>query len=423
MSVGQDMQSRGVFWDAIERCLDSNSDRCLSRLTRFVRTPTDVPIGQTELDPTDPKIAHYIADIVAPEVEALHPRDLIIDEYNNLICRFGRGESPATVLMVGYAVSQHANKMADPYSARIANAKSFGFDEDCVFGRGASQNKGSLAAALAALEAVDVLGVDLPGTVWFAVNTEGRSSHSMMQRILNQLPIRPQNGILCVGTDNRVSLGNRGRVDVRITLSGKSVHSSTPWLGANAIEGAAAVVQRLQRIPCTKCHSSLGRTQITVYNMAFSPIAPHTLPDMCAMIVDRRLLPGETVEDAIEEIQRAVAPLPPFEICVEQGACMFPAEVQPNDFVVRAIDKAHRVFTDSAVETFYPHYTFDAGYPCQAGIPTVMFGPSSGTGSDVGDEFVSLSQVGTAAKIYTGAISLLAGNQGEFLDVRAKGGM
>ena len=90
---------------------------------------------------------------------------------------------------------------------------------------------------------------------------------------------------------------------------------------------------------------------------------------------------------------------------------MLPALVGGNATVVEALQRGAKETLGHELETFYPRSTFDAGYACRIGVPTVMCGPLSGeldTTGVLGDDFVSLDQLVDAAKIYAGAASSLA---------------
>src|SRR5581483_5786321 len=124
--------------------------------------------------------------------------------------------------------------------------------------------------------------------------------------------------------DNRICLGNRGRVDVNVTIKGKTTHSGMPWLGLSAIEGAYEAQTRLRTLRFERRHPQLGQTQATVYQLTFAPIAPHTLPDADA-------------EGAVAEIRDAIGDLSPYQVTVEKGAHMYPAEVPVDAPIVRAL--------------------------------------------------------------------------------------
>src|ERR687885_2508408 len=134
----------------VERHLDE--DYLTQILVRLLQTPTDVPLGQTELAPEDPKLARYVREVVRPELERFGFDRVLVDDSNNLVCRIGADVLSPSLLLMGYAVAQHANLMADPYPGRIASGREYGLDEPCAFGQAATQHKGALAAALGGLK-------------------------------------------------------------------------------------------------------------------------------------------------------------------------------------------------------------------------------------------------------------------------------
>jgi succinyl-diaminopimelate desuccinylase len=87
---------------------------------------------------------------------------------------------------------------------------------------------------------------------------------------------------------------------------------------------------------------------------------------------------------------------------------MLPALVSEEDDVVVALQRGARHALGRPLETFYPPYTFDAGYPCSLGVPTVMCGPSSSDfgGPDVlGADFVLLRHLRQAAATFAAAVA------------------
>jgi hypothetical protein len=89
---------------------------------------------------------------------------------------------------------------------------------------------------------------------------------------------------------------------------------------------------------------------------------------------------------------------------------MLPALVSEDDTVVRALQAGAERTLGRTLETFYPPYTFDAGYPCSLGVPTVMCGPSSpeiaGAGI-LGEDSVLVSLITGAGAFYAGAVASL----------------
>src|SRR4051794_17824851 len=92
-------------------------------LSRLARVPTDVPIGfETLMEPDDPKLVHYVQDVMRPEFVRLGVYDLLDAPRNNLIARYGTSESGLTLLIQNYTPAQHSNLMDDPFSGKIGSA-------------------------------------------------------------------------------------------------------------------------------------------------------------------------------------------------------------------------------------------------------------------------------------------------------------
>jgi acetylornithine deacetylase/succinyl-diaminopimelate desuccinylase-like protein len=291
--------------------------------------------------------------------------------------------------------------MERPYEPRIESVTALGLDEPALFALGVSQTKAHQATMLAVLERLLPKADRLRGRLWWAVNNEGRSSHDCSYAILDAIAARggrPQFAIVQQPTGLRLSLGNRGRADIEVTIEGRSGHSSRPDLALSAVEGAVDVVNRLRTLRWKDSHPDLGERQAVVYKMEFHPLAPHTLPAVAHLTVDRRLLPEDDPDAAAAEVERAIGDLSPYHVTVHRGVTMLPALVDPNDPWVSSLERAHSAVTGSLPETFYLTGTFDAGGPHSRGIPTVQYGCGVRT-ILTGDDFVTLSSLETEARV------------------------
>ena len=378
-------------------------------LSRLARVPTDVPLGfNTLMEPDDPKLVHYVQDVVRPELAALGVYDLLDVPRNNLVARLGAGRSGQVLLIQNYTPAQHHNLMDEPFSGKVANAAAYGCPEPAVFGQGVSQNKAHQAVMLAALKMLLDTGARLDGTLYWAVNNEGRSSHECSEAITAALDPKPSFGIIQIGTGLKISLGNRGRVDINVHVKGRAAHSSTPEEGLSAIDAANEVINRLRRLKWTDRHPILGGRHAIVYKMRFEPQAPHTLPAEVFLTVDRRMLPGDDPEIATDEVRRVIGDMAPYGVSVETGVLMWPALVDPNLDWVAALGAAHRAVTGCEVETVYGRGTFDAGGPCRLGVPTVMYGATGGVWP-TGADFVPISAAVAEANVLAGLILVQLG--------------
>jgi succinyl-diaminopimelate desuccinylase len=296
--------------------------------------------------------------------------------------------------------------MQDPLRARRVRAADGG---EFWVGLGASQSKSGLAAICASVAALRETGVDPAGRLLVGICSEGSSTHESSTVLYESLDPLPAGAVLTVGTRNQISLGNRGRVDVVVEIHGRPTHSSVAdQLGLNPIPVVAEVQRRIEALQLDPApHPQLGRRSILPYKLTCGPIAPHTIPAWCLLVLDRRLLPGDDPDLAVAEVGAALDGL---DVSVRRGATMLPALVDGDATVVTALQHGAEQALGRRLETFYPRSTFDAGYACGIGVPTVMCGPLSGeldTTGVLGDDFVALNQLVDAALLYAAAISIL----------------
>lgn len=385
-------------------------DRVLERLDRrflidalaeLIKVPTEVPLGpDTLIAPDHPKLVHYVQNVVRPMMRHAGIHNIMEMPLNQIVVRAGLGESPEALLLEAYTPSQHHNFTKEPFTPRIAIPYEHGIDEPCIFGQGISQNKVHLAAAMTVLKALVETGDELRGTLYFALNNEGRSSHACSEAIIPRLNPKPRYGIVLIGTGFAISAGNRGRVDVYVHVHGEPTHSSTPWKGLSAILGANEVINRVNAMRFTKTHPLLGGQHAVPYQVVYEPVAPHTLPGYPRITIDRRLLPNDDIDQAVDEIRQAIGDMSPFRVVVEKGVYMLPALVDIESPLVKRLSESTLYATGKQPPLQYQPGSFDAGGLCQMGVETVMWGASGGVGL-LGDDFVALSDAWNEALALT----------------------
>src|SRR5262245_32452523 len=127
--------------DAAKRIIEKNlrHDEVKRLLVKFVQTPSP----QTDLLEKEPQVLSLIREVVKPELErsGLHPA---IDGMGNLVAALkGRGQGKR-LLLVAYAMSAAPGMMQRPYSGELVDGAAFGLQGECIWGRGACEQKGSL---------------------------------------------------------------------------------------------------------------------------------------------------------------------------------------------------------------------------------------------------------------------------------------
>ncbi|HEY2136448.1 MAG TPA: peptidase dimerization domain-containing protein, partial [Xanthobacteraceae bacterium] len=289
--------------DAIKTLLDARiaRERAKQLLIELVR----VPSPQTALLEDEPLLKAFIRDAIEPRLRAMGFCDVRYDPMGNLIATIGSDTSGRSLMFIGNAMNQPASTMPNPYDGDVVDGAKFGLPGEAVMGKGASEQKANLAAMLHALETVIASEIPITGRLIFTCCLSGETGkHDAIKSVIEAAGVRADMAVLG-GTNLKITLGNRGRIDVFCVVKGAPCHSSRPWDGINAITGAsAAIALLLARVKLDKSHPQLGPQSLTVNHIRSFPDSTHTVQERCEFTLDRRLLPGEDPDEAFAEIER-----------------------------------------------------------------------------------------------------------------------
>ena len=398
------MELREAFLIADTHVDDPELDALFGELLR-------VPSVHTDLMEADPAVKAFAADVVAPGLEGLTGVAPRTDGMGNLLWRCGGAGSDAAegLLFMGYAMTYPAGSMPEAFSGKVVPGEDYGLKGPCLWGRGGCEQKAALAAMMAGAAAVCRSGLELARPLSLAVSLAGETGrHDAARYMLEEDGLTGRYGIVGLGTTNRVCLGNKGRIDVDVVVRGKSCHSSTPWAGINAVDGARAVLERLDGLVDGIAHPELGPASLVATHIESGPDILHTIQDHCRLTLDRRLMPGEEPGEALAAISRALGDMEPWQVEVTQGNFMYPTDVPASSEVAVALEAARGQAGEAGPPLYFPA-ALDAGYLNEKGIETVMFGPGDLAFAHTDAEVVPLEQVRRAARIYAAAaLQLLA---------------
>ncbi len=369
-----------------------------SEVEQVLQPLLETPSPQTSLFESEPLVRNFLRSTVAPLIEQIglsHETD----EAGNLITEAGEGHAPGLVIFC-YAMTHPAGRMTKPYDASRSTTDD---GEVHLRGRGASEQKGALAAALLALSQIAERRNELGGTFTLCVSPSGETGrHDAAEAFLDHrrnLPA-PSACLVGIGTNNDICTANKGRIDATIRVYGRAGHSAMPWMSRNAIEGARQVLRRLDDIHLPGTHPRLGSPTLTPTSLRSSPEATHTIPDCVEIVVDRRLLPGDSPESALEDIQAALNEVDDWETELEPGPVMFPSDLPPDSPLVASLRSAFAAAGRPEVALTSSHGCIDAGVFTRNGIPAVMLGPGDQAMWHSDEESVSLQDIALCADVY-----------------------
>ena len=380
------------------------------RVKELMVALAQVPSPLSELLEAEPQLRAFIDAAVEPRLRAMGVTDIVRDRMGNLAASYGRNTDGRSLLLVTNVMNQPAATMTNPYGGEVREGEPYGLPGEVVLGKGLSEQKAPLAAILSAMEALIGSGIAVTGRLIFLCCLSGETGrHDAIRNLLEETGLRADMALLN-GTGNRISLGNRGRVDVTITVHGTPCHSSRPAQGCNAITGAAEVMRRLaEGLQFSASHPDLGAPTWAVNHIRSFPDSTHTIQDRCEITLDRRLIPGEDPDEALAEIGRLVLPVDgapdpasgkPWRVEVTKGPFMYPSLVEANSELVRAICRASETALGVTPPTYYASNAFDQGYLNHIGIPACTYGPGEEKYAHTDLDMASVDRTYDAAKVY-----------------------
>jgi acetylornithine deacetylase/succinyl-diaminopimelate desuccinylase-like protein len=380
-----------------------------------------VPSPQTDLLEEEPQLREFMKRALMPRMKALGMANTRLDRMGNLIAEAGAGKSGHSLMFVTHAMNQPPSSMPDPYGGKIIDATPHGLPGEAVLGKGASEQKGTMAAMLHAIEAVRAADIPIEGRLFFICCVSGETGkHDAIRHVVETEGVRAEIAFV-YGNGLKLQLGNRGRVDVKAVVRGTPSHSSRPNEGANAVTGAMELLRRLAaEIPNDREHPQLGTASLTCNRIESFPKSTHTVQDRCEIGLDRRLLPGEDPDAAVAEIERVAATLNgwpdpasgnPLRVEIEKGPVMYPSLVTEDAPVVHLLKAGCVAMLGHAPETFYGQSAHDQGYLNSVGISTANFGSGEQAFAHTDLDMASVDKTFGAAKVYAWIIASYLGKR------------
>ncbi len=258
-------------------------------------------------------------------------------------------------------------------------------DGDKLFGRGAYDMKGALAAMMCALK--DVERQERVRVRLVCVPDE--ESEELDERATEGVVKRGLGGNFAITgepTDLHIGVEAKGVLAMSIEVHGRAAHSSTPWLGDNAVLKAIDVFRAIETLPFSRESSEMFDRPSINLGRIMGGDALNKVPDECTMAVDIRYLPGQDPAEILTQVES----IP--EIDVTRTFIWPPVSVARTDPYVRALREAVARSIRGEAMSVGRDGASDAASFLGAGIPAVEFGPG-GAGHHGPDEWVSLSSM------------------------------
>jgi succinyl-diaminopimelate desuccinylase len=373
--------------------------------SELVRVPSVNPMGRE----IDPGMCHEgrMADAVEEffrELGLPTERFEVAPGRPNILARVDMDAAAPTIILDAHLDTVPVDGMTVPPFEGLQR-------DGRLFGRGAADVKGPLAAMLVAIRRLAEARPGGAANVVFSGCCDEESTTLGIRHLIRTwqsgrsylLPRAPDFAIIAEPTSLSVVAAHKGVVRVKVRTAGRACHSSAPEQGINAIYRMARVVTSIEDYATLLRehaeHPLCGRPSISVGRVT-GGTSVNVVPDSCCIEIDRRLIPGETIESARTSLEgflqeRAGDGLqmdPPWLTCP-------PLCDGPNDVLAEAVIDRLSVIGIPCQKIGVPFGTH-AAYTAQAGVPSVVLGPGSISQAHTSDEWIDLDQLDHAANVY-----------------------
>lgn len=378
----------------LERNIDR--ERLVERLRSLVQIPSENPPGDEK----------EVAVEVARQCEEL---GLQVTEHEHepgrpsIVARFGSG--PPTVGFCSHIDVVPAGDPSlwthEPYGAAIEDGR--------MYGRGSSDAKGPVAAALEAVAALKEAGAEGSLELSLVADEETMGLKGAKPLVESGVLSAPH---VIVGepTSLRIVRAQRGPCWFRIITKGVAGHGSAPERGVNAIRHMAAIVPRLEETLPDITHPIVGGPTISVGTIRGGEKV-NIIPASCIVEVDRRTIPGETEEEVRAQIERAIElakqTYPDIDAVIDIPVFGQPFEVDPDARVLSDLCAAVAEAQGRAAEVIGFRGSSDARFFADAGSEVVVCGPGDITVAHTAREYIDLDELFRGALAYATAFARL----------------
>ncbi|KUO50109.1 MAG: hypothetical protein APF76_06485 [Desulfitibacter sp. BRH_c19] len=351
------------------------------------------------------------ARLLAEEMRRIGFDEVSVDQIGNVVGRVGSGK---TVIL--YDAHMDTVGPGDPAVWGFDPIK--GKHEDgYIYGRGACDDKGPLAAMVYAGRAIKDLGLDKEDFTLYVVGITGEEECEglAVAHLIETEGIKPDYVVIGEASELRICRGHRGRALYQITVPGRAGHASAPHLSDNSLYKAARIVSKIEDLNEQLMEDSfLGKGTIAATKVEVKSNSINTIPGETVVFIDRRLTAGETNDLALQQLEEIANPYegkvelmyfdsPSYTGYVKEAEEFFPAWVleEEHSLIQSGAQAFEALFNEKAVIDKWGFSTDGTYTMGRAGIPTLGFGPGEGVLCHCEGERISVSDLKKASAFYT----------------------
>jgi putative selenium metabolism hydrolase len=335
--------------------------------------------------------------------------EVIIDSMGNVVGRIGHGEK--SVMFDSHIDTVEVNDEEKwdlpPFSGNIIDGH--------LYGRGSVDMKSGAAASIYAGAIAKKLGFDSGKTIYVSCSVfEEDCDGENLKHLFKELSFKPNYTIICEPSDNKISLGHKGKAQISIKTHGISAHGSAPEKGTNAIYEMAEIIQRVEKTNVELMKKNDPRGTLVMSRISSTGASLNAVPSECEVYLDRRMVPGET-EDAIKKEMDQIIKgknatwevgtlhrksWTGMDITYEPFHLAWKIDVT-HELTRACIAAYHESFGSAPTEYVFWDFSTNAVTPVSMGIPAIGFGPGEYKLAHMCNEHCKVHQIIDACGFYT----------------------
>jgi acetylornithine deacetylase len=376
--------------------LESDSSRLLARLIAIDSVNPDlVPGGAGET-----VIADFCNQWLATRGFEVHILEKRPGRPSLVAIARGTGGGRSLMLNGHLDTVSLADYDGDPLDPQIRDGR--------MYGRGTFDMKGGIAAMMVAAARATAHG-PLRGDIILACVADEEHGSSGTEEVLESFTADA--AIVIEPSQLEVTLAHKGFAWFDVEIEGRAAHGSRPELGIDAITKAGHFLVALeelgQRLGQDPAHPLLG-TGTMHASVIHGGEEPSTYPAHCSITLERRTIPGESVDSVERELtdvlDRLADTVPDLRYRLSRGLHREPFEADPEALIVRTLTRhAEQALGHPPVVRAEPFWT-DCALLDRAGIPCLLFGVD-GAGAHAATEYVDLASLDRLTDILSGTIA------------------
>ena len=384
--------------------LAQEAEKERNNCAQFLRNMCSIPGTSNKEGPVIERIKKEMKKVGFDEIK--------IDKYGNVLGRIGNGKHVI-------AIDSHIDTVGvgdpkewkwDPFKGK--------YEKGIIWARGSSDQRGGMAAMVYAGKLIKKLGLQADCTIWMvgAICEEDSDGIAWLY-LLREKVIKPEIVIVTEPTNLAIYRGHRGRMEIKVKITGKSCHASAPERGINPVYRAVPFIKEIEKLNASlKGDKFLGKGTIAVTKIKEDGPSQCAVPSSVEIHLDRRLEATATKASAIAEVSACLKRagikdgkvwVPVYKEPSWRGT-VYPMEnyypgwcLSPDHSLVKISEETYKsVFSKKPIVSRWVFSTNGTAITGLCGVPAIGFGPGEENNAHSATEHMPVEHLVKAMQFY-----------------------